>query len=43
LFVGSGFDADVAHRLVAGNWIRTIAWSARAALALWMVARCTAP
>ena len=41
--LGGGFDADVARRLVAGNWIRTIAWSARAALALWMVARCTAP
>lgn len=25
----AGFDADVCHQLVRGNWIRTIAWSLR--------------
>lgn len=29
-----GFDANVHQRLVASNWIRTIAWSARAVLVL---------
>ena len=33
----SGFDADVHRRLVATNWIRTIAWSARAGLLTWML------
>lgn len=32
-----GFDPDVHQRLVWTNWIRTAAWSLRAALALWMV------
>jgi hypothetical protein len=27
-----GFDANVHARLVSSNWIRTFAWSARAAL-----------
>ena len=30
------FDADAHHRLVATNWIRTVAWTARAGLVLWM-------
>ncbi|MCU0253984.1 MAG: hypothetical protein MUE47_05535 [Acidobacteria bacterium] len=35
----SGYDA-VAHRgLVATNWIRTAAWSARGGLVLWMILR----
>ena len=34
-----GFDGSVAGALVATNWIRTAAWSARAALVLWMVSR----
>jgi hypothetical protein len=29
-----GFDAAAASRLVATNWIRTIAWSLRAAVAV---------
>jgi len=36
--LGRGFDARVHRRLVASNWIRTVAWTARAALcsaALW--------
>lgn len=31
------FDAAVQQRLVAGNWIRTAAWSARGALVLSML------
>jgi hypothetical protein len=33
----SGFDAAAHARLVATNWLRTIAWSARGALALIMI------
>jgi hypothetical protein len=33
-----GFDDGVHRALVAGNWIRTIAWSARSVLALAMAA-----
>ena len=36
-----GFDASVVKRLVVTNWIRTLGWSARAALAMalaWSVA-----
>ena len=35
----AGRDAAVERRLVAGNWIRTVAWSGRAVAALVMVAR----
>lgn len=31
------FDAAVHRRLVATNWVRTVLWSARGALAVWMV------
>jgi len=34
----SGFDPDLHRRLVATNWFRTAAWTARAALVLWMLA-----
>lgn len=34
-----GFDAETHRKLVRTNWIRTIAWTARAVLALWMVGR----
>ncbi len=37
--LAGGFDADAARALVATNWLRTLAWTARAALALAMVAR----
>ena len=37
--LGGAFDADAHSRLVATNWVRTIAWSARAGLVLWMTAR----
>lgn len=33
-----GFDPEAARRLVAGNWVRTAAWSARGALALAILA-----
>ena len=31
------FDSDIQKRLVLTNWLRTIAWSLRGALVLWMV------
>ncbi len=31
------FDADVQNRLVWTNWIRTIAWTLRGILVLWMI------
>lgn len=37
--LASGFDATAHRFLVTSNWIRTIAWSARGALVLWMVAK----
>ena len=33
----TGFAAPAHRRLVASNWIRTVAWSARAAIALWLL------
>jgi hypothetical protein len=32
--LAEGFDADAHQRLVATNWIRTLAWTAHAALAV---------
>ena len=34
----NGFDEPAYRTLLASNWIRTIGWSARAVLALWMMA-----
>ena len=34
-----GFDADAHGRLVATNWIRTIAWTLRGGLVLWLAWR----
>jgi hypothetical protein len=34
-----GFDDRTVTGLVLYNWIRTIAWTARGLLALWMTAR----
>jgi hypothetical protein len=34
----AGFDATAHRRLVTTNWIRTLAWSLRGGLALYMVA-----
>jgi hypothetical protein len=33
----SGHDADVIRRLVLTNWLRTVFWSMRGALATWML------
>jgi len=32
-----GFDRTVWRRLVATNWLRTIAWTARGMIALWLL------
>jgi len=37
--LGSGFDRRAWSGLVLSNWVRTVAWSARGMLVLWMVAR----
>ena len=37
--LGSGFDRRAWSRLMLSNWVRTVAWSARGVLVLWMVAR----
>lgn len=37
--LGRGFDRDAHARLVATNWVRTVAWSCHALLALWMLWR----
>lgn len=35
--LGVAFDSRLHRRLVQGNWYRTIAWSIRGLLVLWMV------
>ena len=40
--LGGAFDADAHGRLVATNWLRTLAWTARGGLVLWMTARLAA-
>jgi hypothetical protein len=37
--LGSGFDRRTWSELVLSNWVRTVAWSARGGLVLWMAAR----
>ena len=37
--LGSGYDPAAHRALVTTNWLRTIAWSGRAALVLWMLAQ----
>ena len=37
--LATGFDETAHRQLVAGNWIRTIAWSARGLIVGWMLAR----
>ncbi len=34
-----GFESATWAKLVASNWVRTIAWSGRSVLLLWMVGR----
>ncbi len=36
--LSAGFDGDAHGRLVASNWTRTVAWTLRAGLVLWMTA-----
>lgn len=33
------FSAAVQRQLVIGNWIRTVAWTLRGALVMWMISR----
>lgn len=35
--LSAGFDASAHERLVSTNWIRTLGWTARAALSVWML------
>lgn len=35
--LGQGFDAAAHARLVSTNWLRTVAWTAHGAVALWML------
>ena len=37
--LSSGFDATAHQFLVSSNWLRTVAWSLRGALVLWMTAK----
>lgn len=37
--LGEAFDDDAHARLVATNWVRTLAWSARGVLVLWLAGR----
>ena len=37
--LGGGFDPSAHARLVATNWVRTAAWTARGGLVLWMTWR----
>ncbi len=37
--LGGGFDEAAHRRLVLSNWIRTIGWTVRAALAAYMISR----
>ena len=37
--LGFGFDAEAHRFLVLSNWTRTIAWSLRGLIVLWMTAR----
>lgn len=37
--LGGGFVPDVHAALVTGNWVRTLAWSARSALVAWWMVR----
>ncbi len=35
--LAKGFDRAIYQRLVRSNWIRTIGWTARAAVVMWML------
>lgn len=38
-----GFDAGAHRALVAKNWIRTVVWSGRLTIALWMLTAAATP
>lgn len=37
--LADGFNREVHARLVSTNWLRTVLWSARSALVLWLIVR----
>jgi hypothetical protein len=37
--LGLGFDGGAHEFLVASNWVRTLAWSVRGGMSLWMAAK----
>ena len=37
--LSTGFDATAHRFLVSSNWLRTVAWTIRGALVLWMAAK----
>ena len=41
--LGGAFDASAHARLVATNWVRTLAWTVRAGLVLWLSWRALSP
>jgi len=41
--LGAGFDAAAHERLVSTNWIRTLAWTAHAAIVTILVWKCLQP
>lgn len=41
--LSGGFDAGTGGFLVATNWIRTVAWSLRSAVVLWMLVHALRP
>jgi len=38
--LSKGYNQQACIKLVNTNWIRTVAWSARGVLAIWMVGKC---
>ncbi|MCS6776855.1 MAG: hypothetical protein RMJ43_14890 [Chloroherpetonaceae bacterium] len=38
--LGHGYDPRAHTRLVQSNWVRTVCWTVRSLLVLWMVASC---
>lgn len=36
--LGQGFDRAVHQRLVATSWLRTVTWTARSGIAVWLLA-----
>ena len=37
--LAGGFDGEAHARLVASNWVRTVLWTGRSGLVLWLIAR----